>query len=134
MKLLLITLFCYALLCCGCAQKKAAPQADIQPDIANAELVATLAAMELSNSKKGRVIVTEVSTALDVFCGDQQGDALALVKLLKGKLGDAKNRRRVALLLLLLDRASIEINPSDHVQWAGVACRLRRGIKLGLDL
>lgn len=122
-----------AVIAAGCARKQT-EQTEVTPEIANAELVATLAAMELSNSKKGRAAVQEVSTALDVFCGDQQGDSLALVKLLKDKLGDAKNRRRVALLLLLLDRASIEITPADHVQWANIACRLRRGIKMGLEL
>lgn len=125
------------LLFIGCAKNKqpstAQPaQTATQPELFDAELIARLAALELSEKPKNRVILKEVSDALDVFCNEQQIDSLALVGLLKSKLGGFKNRRRVAILLLLLDKAGAEVNPSDYVQWGGLACGIRKGIKYGL--
>ena len=115
----------------GCATKPAAD--GTPPAIADAEFVATVAALELSENKKDRAALTEISTVLDVFCNEKQVDSLALVGLFKDRIGKVKSRR-VAILLLLLDRAGAEINPSDFVQWGNLSCALRRGIKFGLGL
>ena len=121
----------------GCAKNKQPSttqpaQTSTQPELFDAKTIAALAALELSEKPKNRVILKEVSDALDVFCNEQQIDSLALVGLLKSKLGGFKNRRRVAMFLLLLDRAGAEINPSDYVQWGGLSCKIREGIKYGL--
>lgn len=118
----------------GCANIPKDDPAAQNPNIADAELVATIAALELS-SEKDRKALTEVSTALDAFCGHEGAfDSLALVGLFKSKLGKLRDRRRVLILLLLLERAGTEINPSDYVAWGGLACALRNGIKRGLAL
>lgn len=104
------------------------------PAILDPETIAALAALEVSHKPKNRIILQELSTALDVFCGSQQIDSLALITLFKSKFAAFSDHRRVAMLLLLLDRAGAQINPSDYVQWGGLACKLRRGISLALTL
>lgn len=136
-KIILINLLSLlaVLMLLGCANKGAGPSSESDnPQIENAELIATAAAIELSGNKNGRAVMKEVSDALDVFCGQQEIDSLALVSLLKSKLGSLKDRRRVAILLLLINRAGAQINMSDYVQWGGFACKLRQGIKYGLEL
>jgi predicted small secreted protein len=65
-----------------------------------------------------RKVLQELSDALDVFCGQGEIDRLVLYAFLRSRLGDVGGN----------------INPSDYVQWGGISCKLRAGIKRGLEL
>jgi predicted small secreted protein len=79
-----------------------------------------------------RKVLQELSDALDVFCGQGEIDRLVLYAFLRSRLGDGGGR--LGYIFLLLDRFGGNINPSDYVQWGGISCKLRAGIKRGLEL
>ncbi len=101
-------------------------------DVGKLELAASVGTLEAVNDDKGnRVVLEEVSAALDAFCGQGPIDKLALIRVLREKLGP-KTGTRVGFLLLLVDES--QINPSDMVAWGNAACSLRNGIKTGLAI
>ena len=98
------------------------------------KLLAAIATNEaILEDERNRVILSEISDSLDVFCGGQEVDSLVLYALLRSKLGDRAGGR-LGYFFLLIDRLGSRINPSDYVAWGTLGCGLRDGIKTGIGL
>ncbi len=110
--------------------------ATFKPSLADLRLAAAIAASEtILADDRNRAALAEVSDALEVFCGNQQIDSLALYDVLKRlpeKMQSEKARRRIGIFLLLVERAGAQIKPADHVAWGNIACSLREGIRAGI--
>lgn len=121
-KRILPILFAAALLT-GCGNLTPSSSLEIAVAIAANEAV-------LAN-QSNRAVLAEVETGLNVFCGQQQIDTVALYQFLRVKLGD---QGRLGYVFLLFDQTGSKLTPADHVQFGQLACQLRAGIKRGLAL
>lgn len=130
MKTKLLIPLLFSILIPGCSSLPFG-KADNTGSLQTAAIIATSEAV-LENPNN-RATLEELSVALEVFCGQQQIDSLALLKLVRGKLG-GKTGTRLGYLFLLFNDAGVSIKPADYVAWGNLACALRNGIKSGLTL